>query len=148
MSRWRLDGFKIVVTGGSKGLGRATVEECLALGASVLFTARGREELDRVQASLAAVHGAGRVHTMAADVSTADGRAALVARVAELWGGTLDVLVNNVGTNDRRPAADVTAEGFESMIATNQTSAFFMCTLCLPLLRKSSQKLKPSTVIF
>lgn len=136
-NKWSLADFKILVTGGSKGLGRAIVEECLSLGASVLFTARGREELDRVQATLAAVYGAERVQTMAADVSTADGRAALVARVAELW-GTLDVLVNNVGTNDRMPAADVTFNGFERMIATNQTSAFFMCTLCLPLLRKSS----------
>ena len=74
---------KILVTGGSKGLGRAIVEECLSLGASVLFTARGREELDRVQATLAAVYGAERVQTMAADVSTADGRAALVAPAAE-----------------------------------------------------------------
>mmetsp|Transcript_63377 Transcript_63377/g.125312 ORF Transcript_63377/g.125312 Transcript_63377/m.125312 type:complete len:267 (-) Transcript_63377:509-1309(-) len=143
MSRWTLDGYKCVVTGGSKGLGKACVEEFLQLGASVLFTARGREELEAMHASLATTHGAAHVHFLVADVSTTEGRNALVARADTLWDGVLDVLVNNVGTNQRTPAAEVTAAIYESMVSTNQTSAFFLCTLCLPLLRRSKH---PSVV--
>jgi Tropinone reductase 1 len=136
-SRWRLEGSRCIVTGGSKGLGLACVGEFLELGASVLFTARGKEELERVHADLAKVHGSERVHCLAADVSTAEGRTALVSKASELWDGALDVLVNNVGTNDRKPAVDVAPAEYDAMVATNQTSAFFLCTLCLPLLRKS-----------
>ena len=136
-SRWRLDDYKVIVTGGSKGLGRAIVAECLSLGACVLFTARGRDDLDAAQAAFEGAHG-GRVHSLAADVSTSEGRAALVERATALWGGALDVLVNNVGTNDRKVAAEVTPEGYESLQSTNQASAFFLSTACLPLLRRSA----------
>jgi len=136
-ARWRLDGLRCIVTGGSKGLGLACVREMLELGASVLFTARGQQELEKAHALLAADFGSERVHYIAADVSTAEGRAALIARATELWDGTLDVLVNNVGTNDRKPAADVAVAEYEGMVATNQSSAFFLCSLCLPLLRRS-----------
>ena len=44
-ARWSLAGMRCIVTGGSKGLGRACVEEMLHLGATLLFTARGEEEL-------------------------------------------------------------------------------------------------------
>ena len=141
-TRWRLDGHKCVVTGGSKGLGRACAEELLALGAQVLITARGEAELTSVGAALNKEHG-GRLSCTAADVSTEEGRAKLVESVEREFGGALDILVNNVGTNDRKPAIDVQPSEYDSMVATNQTSAFFLCTLCLPLLRKSEN---PSVV--
>ena len=138
MSRWRLDGVRCIITGGSRGLGLACVQEFLELGASVLFTARGAGELDRVHAELVAVHGSERVHKIAADVATSQGRAALVAEAQRLWDGTLDVLVNNVGTNKRKPVDEVAEEEYDEMVATNQSSAFFLCQLCLPLLRRST----------
>ena len=70
--------MRCVVTGGSKGLGLACVEEMLQLGASVLLTARGADDLQQVQAELSKAH-AGRVHILAADVSEPAGREALVA---------------------------------------------------------------------
>ena len=110
----------------------------LQLGASVLLTARGAEELERVHKECSAQH-EGRVHILAADVSEANGRAALVARIVELWGGALDILVNNVGTNKRQRVEDSTDEEYQQMVATNQDSAYFLCKLCLPLLRKSDR---------
>lgn len=138
MGRWDLRGSRCVVTGGTKGLGLAIVKEFLELGASVLFTARGQEALDAVHAELAAIHGQERVHIIAADVGTAEGRKQLVDCASGLWSGELDILVNNVGTNKRKPVDEASEEEYDEMVATNQTSAYFLCKLCLPLLRKSS----------
>ena len=75
-TRWDMGGLHCIVTGGSKGLGRACVEEFLDLGAFVLFTARGADELARVATELRGQYcdDRERVHTLAADVSTAAGR--------------------------------------------------------------------------
>lgn len=88
---------------------------------------------------LAKEHGAERVHVLAADVATVEGREALVAKAIALWGGALDGLVNNVGTNIRKPVAESTDAEYETMVSTNQTSAYYMCKACLPLLRKSER---------
>ena len=136
-TRWRLDGRTCIVTGGSKGLGLACVEELLALGATVLFTARGADDLEKVRARLAPIHGEDRVLCVAADVSTPAGRSALFDRASSLFDGTLDILINNVGTNIRKPVAEATEAEYDTMVATNQTSAFFLCKLFLPLLRAS-----------
>ena len=72
-----------------------------------------------------------------ADVSTAAGRDALIAKATELWGGGLDVLVNNVGTNRRARVEEATEDDYRAMVTTNLDSAFFLCKLALPLLRNS-----------
>ena len=139
-TRWDMGGLHCIVTGGSKGLGRACVEEFLDLGAFVLFTARGADELARVATELRGQYcddDNERVHTLAADVSTAAGRDALIAKATELWGGGLDVLVNNVGTNRRARVEEATEDDYRAMVTTNLDSAFFLCKLALPLLRNS-----------
>jgi len=138
-ARWRLDGFRVVVTGGSKGLGLACVAELLSLGASVLLTARTESDLLAAAEPMIKEHGAARVHVLAADVSTVDGRATLVAKATELWGGALDGLVNNVGTNIRKSVAESSEAEYETMVSTNQTSAYFLCKACLPLLQASER---------
>ena len=134
-----MGGLHCIVTGGSKGLGRACVEEFLDLGAFVLFTARSADDLERVAAELVPKNPTKptRVHTLAADVSTAAGRDALIAKATELWGGGLDVLVNNVGTNRRARVEEATEDDYRAMVTTNLDSAFFLCKLALPLLRNS-----------
>ena len=145
-TRWDMGGLKCIVTGGSKGLGRACVEEFLELGAFVLFTARGADELARVATELRGQYNdddVERVYTLAADVSTAAGRDALIAKATELWGSglevqnRLDVLVNNVGTNRRARVEEATEDDYRAMVTTNLDSAFFLCKLALPLLRNS-----------
>ena len=114
----------------------------------MLFTARSADDLKRVATELVPPgvselsvqlggSGATRVHTLAADVSTAAGRAALIAKATELWGGGLDVLVNNVGTNRRARVEEATEDDYRAMVTTNLDSAFFLCKLALPLLRNS-----------
>lgn len=130
--RWRLDGRRAVVTGGTKGIGRAIVDELLGRGASVLVAARGREDLDERVGQWRAE---GRsVYGVAADVATPEGRAAVVRAVADALGG-LDILINNAGTNIRKPTTEYDAEDFDLLMRTNLTSAFELCRAVHPLLR-------------
>ncbi|MGH7934877.1 MAG: SDR family NAD(P)-dependent oxidoreductase [Candidatus Binataceae bacterium] len=91
-----LDGKIAIVTGGSKGIGRATALGLAAEGASVLICARGKEALDETVAAARAKEG-GEVEAMSADLT--DGRAIkdVVARGLARF-GRVDILVNNAGS--------------------------------------------------
>jgi len=85
-----LKGRKAIVCAASKGLGRACAEALAAEGVSVLITARGREALEATADEIRAV--GGTVSTLATDVTTAEGRAAIVAAMPDA-----DILINNAG---------------------------------------------------
>jgi Tropinone reductase 1 len=119
-SRWRLDGARAVVTGGTRGIGLAVVYELLDLGAAVLTVAR---DLGQLNPRLAVERDAGRVTVVAADVATADGRAALLAAIPPAW-TAIEILVNNVGTNVRTPSLQVTPADYHRILETNVTSAW------------------------
>ena len=120
MNRWRLDGARAVVTGGTRGIGLATVLELVELGASVLVAARDVDDLDP---RFAAAQKAGRVSLVAADVATAEGRAALLDALPAGW-DALEVLVNNVGTNVRKPSLAISDADYRHVLETNVTSAW------------------------
>jgi hypothetical protein len=105
-SRWRLDGMRVVVTGSTKGICKAVASELLGLGASVLIHSRSAADVQALVDEWRGAHG--RVHGFAADVSSPGGRQLLIAYVANLWAGKLDGLVNNVGTNVRKPIGEAT----------------------------------------
>jgi tropinone reductase I len=113
-SSWRLDGKRALVTGGTKGIGRAVVEEFLSLGAEVVFCARNAEDVAHMASELAS---RGAVHGVAADVTEADGRARLVEAAGEI-----DILVNNVGTNVRGRIESYADADIRGLIDTNLTS--------------------------
>ena len=85
-----------LVTGSSRGLGLASARALLDEGCRVAICARGAERLEAAAETLRRERGADRVLAVRADLSTADGVAAVVGRTVESFGG-LDVLVNNVG---------------------------------------------------
>ena len=118
-SSWRLDGRTALVTGGSRGIGRAIVDEFLALGARVLSVARHPLDVPGVT-------------TVAADVTTADGRARIVAAAREL--GPLHVLVHNAGTNVRGPLTGYDDATIERLIALTLTSPLLLSRDLHPLL--------------
>ncbi|HEU0035072.1 MAG TPA: SDR family oxidoreductase [Kofleriaceae bacterium] len=109
-SPWRLDGRTVLVTGGSKGIGLAVVEELVGLGARVLVVARSQAGVDAVceQYQLAGV---------AADVTSAEDRAKIVALVAQH--GPLHGLVHNAGGNVRGPLVSYDDATIQSLIQLN-----------------------------
>ncbi|CAE7892641.1 unnamed protein product [Symbiodinium microadriaticum] len=137
-SRWSLEGFKAVVTGSTKGLGFAVAKEMLQLGAEVVIVSRKSAEVEETCASLTALMKRS-IPGIAADISTKEGREALVAYVQELWGGSLDGLVNNVGTNVRKPIHEATEEEYHTMMRTNIDSCWFLCKMFKPMLERSSR---------
>ncbi|HZI19218.1 MAG TPA: SDR family oxidoreductase [Pyrinomonadaceae bacterium] len=131
--RWRLDGRRAVVTGATKGIGRAVAEELCGLGAEVLIAARDPEGVGRaVEEMRAAGH---RAHGVAADVGTSEGRRLVLAGAESLLGGA-DILVNNAGTNIRKRALDYTEDEYEFLLRTNMTSAFELSRMFHPSLKE------------
>mgnify|MGYP002881409769 CR=1 FL=1 len=127
-SHWSLEGRRAIVTGGSKGLGRAIVEELLAQGCEVITCARDLAPLGPLLASET------RLSAVEADVSTEEGRATLIDAMRARFGAecALDILVNNVGTNVRKPSVEYSSDEFNDLMSTNAASALHLSTACQP----------------
>src|SRR5215471_6808659 len=91
-----LNGKVAIVTGGSKGIGRATALGFLAEGASVLVCARGKEALEET-VRLAGKQSEGRIVGMQADLTQGDTIKAVVAKCRDTF-GRIDILINNAGS--------------------------------------------------
>ena len=119
-----ITGRVALVTGSSKGIGRALAQGLLEAGAIVVLNARGREALERTRDELAELTG-GTVHAVAFDVTDGAAAAAGLERIAEL-AGPVDLLVNNAGMQHRAPITEFTDEAWAALLTTNLTSAFVM----------------------
>jgi 3-oxoacyl-[acyl-carrier protein] reductase len=116
-----LDGQWAVVTGGSKGIGRAIAERLLGSGASLALVARNRADIDAAVAELSAAASAGQmVIGLTADVGD---RASVASLFAELHDRIprLDHFIANAGTGRVTPFFDLTAEETDEVVALNFT---------------------------
>eukprot|EP00929_Paragymnodinium_shiwhaense_P059997 TRINITY_DN30002_c0_g2_i1.p2 TRINITY_DN30002_c0_g2~~TRINITY_DN30002_c0_g2_i1.p2 ORF type:complete len:262 (+),score=54.83 TRINITY_DN30002_c0_g2_i1:262-1047(+) len=127
MDAWSLKGRCVLVTGGTKGIGKGIVDEMRALGARVMTCAR----------DISSLSGNDDVIAVQADVSRAAGRDELEDAVNKHFEGRLDVLVNNVGTNVRKAAPDFTAAEYDELCATNQGAPFHLARMFFPMLAES-----------
>jgi tropinone reductase I len=116
-SHWTLAGKTALVTGGTRGIGAAVVDELRALGASVLAVARTADGPDAI----------------AADIATPEGRARIVAAARER--GPLHVLVHNAASNVRRALVDYDDATIEQLIALDLTAPLLLSRDLHPLLR-------------
>ncbi|MCF8219757.1 MAG: SDR family oxidoreductase [Bacteroidales bacterium] len=136
-SLWSLKGKKVLVTGGTKGIGEAVVEQLLNFGAEVLMVARTqndiREKLDDASQFNLPLYG------LSADVSNSDERKIIRLKVENIWDGKLDILINNVGTNVRKPAEKYLDIEFNRIMETNLLSAFDLTKLLYPHLKKEGE---------
>ncbi len=131
-------GSAVVVTGGSKGIGKAIARAFLNEGARVLIAARNPADLRATADELAAV--SGRIESIEADVSQEHDVKNLFAVAVNLF-GEVDILVNNAGFSRMAPLREMEVDDWDAVIATNLRGAF-LCTreaLKLMTLRKSGR---------
>lgn len=130
------DGKTAFITGGTRGIGRATAEALTAAGMNVAVTARTGADAVRVAEELTAT-GKGRAAGHAADVrDPASLAAAVEATVAEFGG--IDLLVANAGIGGRASVQEHTAEFWHDVIDTNLTGVYNTVKAALPALVESS----------
>ena len=117
--------MKILITGGSRGIGRACVEYFSSLGHTVAFIYKSNYEAAK---SLTEKTGA---IAICADISDgASASAAAYAAISKLGG--VDVLINNAGISQIKLFSDITDKDWQSVINTNLSSAFFVSQSVLP----------------
>lgn len=137
VSNWSLVGKTAVVTGGTKGIGSAVVEQLLSLKAKVITCCRNKENLDNCLKHWRQ-NGFDDIHGCVADVSTPEGRDALVQFISSKCDGKIDCLINNVGTSIRKKTIDYTEEEYDTIMQTNLKSCFLLTTALYPLLLKAT----------
>ncbi len=101
----QLAGRSVLVTGASRGIGRAIAEAFAAEGARLTLCARGAETLETTRAAIAAAHPGAQVQAVAADVTDAAAAERLLTAAVDAY-GALDVLVNNAGATVRAGTLD------------------------------------------
>ena len=114
-----------LVTGASRGIGRATAVALAEAGAHVLVHyGRSAQEAESLVSEIQAQ--GGRANAISADLGTPNGAALLARQVRSIVGDRLDVLVLNAGISKAARLADYTVEDFDNLFATNVRSPFFL----------------------
>ena len=126
-----------LVTGASRGIGRATASALAEAGAHVVVHyGRSAQDAGSLVAGIRS-HG-GRADAIRADLGTPDGATLLAKEVRSFVGDRLDVLVLNAGISKAARIADYTVEDFDNLFATNVRSPFFLVQQLLPVLGERS----------
>ena len=132
-----LSGKTALVTGASRGIGRASALALAAAGAQVLVHyGRGATEADGVVAEIRKA--GGRADAVAADLAAADGPHKLAKLTRKTVGDRLDILVANAGISKVATIEETTVEDFDRLFAVNVRAPFFLVQQLLPILAKGS----------
>src|SRR6204780_5533463 len=141
----RLQNKTALVTGASRGIGRATAAALAEAGARVLVHyGRSEQEAESVVAGIRS--SGGRAEEIQGDLGTPDGAALLAREVRSIVGGRLDVLVSNAGISKAATIKDHTVEDFDNLFATNVRSQFFLVQQLLPVLGEGSNIIVISSI--
>src|SRR6202044_1618249 len=132
-----LSGKTALVTGASRGIGRATALALAAAGAQVLVHyGRGATEADGVVAEIRKA--GGRADAVMADMAAADGPHKLGKLSPKIGGDPPDILVANAGVSKSATIEETTVEDFDRLFAVNVRAPFFLVQQLLPILHEGS----------
>ncbi|PIA30122.1 hypothetical protein AQUCO_05700088v1 [Aquilegia coerulea] len=133
--RWSLKGTSALVTGGTRGIGHAIVEELARFGATVYTCSRKQDEVDEClkQWKNKGFQVAGSV----CDVSSRPDREKLMKDVAGYFNGKINILVNNAGISILKEAIDFTAEDYSRLMSINFEACFHLSQIAYPYLKAS-----------
>lgn len=136
MTLFSVEGKTVVVTGGSRGIGRMIAAGFAAAGATVYISARKTAEVEKTAAELGCF-------AVPADLSTPEGLDALVSAVD----GPLHVLVNNAGATWGAPLEEYPEHAFDKLWNINVKGVFYLTQRFLPRLREAAGADDPARVI-
>ena len=132
MSEYNLNGKVVVITGASKGLGKAMALALGAAGASIALVSRDIEQLNAVKQTVENI--GGKAQVFQADVSDEEQILKLEQDVMGAF-NDVHVLINNAGINLRKQLVEFTLEEWRRVLDTNLTSVFLMCRSFVPHMR-------------
>jgi 3-oxoacyl-[acyl-carrier protein] reductase len=140
-----LQGKTALVTGASRGIGRATAFALSDAGAHVLV--HYGHSTQEAESLVAGIHSkGGRADAIKADLGTPDGATLVAKEVRSIVGERLNVLVSNAGITKAATIKDHTVEDFDNLFATNVRSPFFLVQQLLPILGEGSNILVISSL--
>src|SRR4030081_2329145 len=140
-----LQGKTALVTGASRGIGRATASTLANAGAHVLVHyGRSAQDAESLVAGIRSK--GGPANAIRADLGTPEGPTLLAKEVRSIIGERLDVFVSNAGISKVETIKDHTAEDFDNLFATNVRSPFFLVQQLLPVLGEGSKIIVISSI--
>ena len=128
-----LHGKTALITGASRGLGKAMALALAEAGAHVALVSRDEARLNETAAQIRNAGGAADVFV--ADVTDEAQVGLLRDSAGAKFGDRLDILINNAGINLRKPITDFTLAEWNSVITTNLTSVFLLCRAFVPMMK-------------
>jgi 3-oxoacyl-[acyl-carrier protein] reductase len=139
------NGKTALVTGASRGIGRATALALAEAGAQVLIHyGKNAAEAEAVVAQIRTA--GGRAQAISADLASPEGPSDLARQVRAIAGERLDILVANAGIAKAVSIEDTTVEDFDALFAVNVRAPFFLVQRLLPILREGSSVIFTSSL--
>lgn len=130
-----LKNINVIVTGGTRGIGRAIVESLINEGANVIILARTKSDIEKVEQD---IQSRGNIFGIKCDVTSPSDIKKMVSKVKTIF-KKIDVLINNVGVAYIGPVDKMTLSEWNNVINTNLTSVFLCCKEIIPIMKKQHE---------
>jgi 3-oxoacyl-[acyl-carrier protein] reductase len=125
-----------IITGASKGIGKAIALQLARIGYNMLIVGRNRKQLQQTQNEVEAYKV--KCSILEADLSQTEAPAKIILEVIRVF-GKLDVVINNAGVANSMPIKDTSVEMWDNIFAVNARAPFFICKEAIPYLKESSK---------
>jgi NAD(P)-dependent dehydrogenase (short-subunit alcohol dehydrogenase family) len=132
MGERKLQGKTALITGASKGLGKAMALALAEAGAALILVSRNRDQLNETAEAIRKLGGEAEVFL--ADI-TDEAQIDQLAKAVSQRPGRVQILINNAGINIRKPITDFTLTEWRQVMDTNLTGVFLMCRALVPLMK-------------